>query len=272
MRNKKIITLLLAATVALTSVAPSIQVKAEEVPGLPGVNYEDEVPGLPGVTYEDLEKQVEEAQKAAERDMAEDVKNSSASTNYGSIKDYFSEYFGKDVIQVDGRMTITYNGEKNTGEKGFIATWNCDGMLLEKVPCKNGTKVTVTLSDSKNKKKFVGKVKKSVVDISWTPRVVARNIWYKTNNRGLGGKHIKKKNFKNQKAFDKWGKKNELACSSVGYIGFKEITINIHGYGIYKVYGTAAHERQLKNPKEVKDYSNIYEWGYETTEYTLRYK
>ena len=37
MRNKKIITLLLAATVAITSVAPSIQVKAEEVPGLPGV-------------------------------------------------------------------------------------------------------------------------------------------------------------------------------------------------------------------------------------------
>ena len=250
-------TLLLAAIVAITSVAPSIQVKAEEVPG------------LPGLTYEDLEAMSEESQKASERDMAEDVKNSSATTNYGSIKDYFSEYYGEDVIKV---FDLDYNGERNTNKKGIVATWNCDGMLLEKVPCKNGTKVTVTLSDSKNKKKFVGKVKKSVVDISWTPRVVARNIWYKTNNRGLGGKHIKKKNFKNQKAFDKWGKKNELACSSVGYIGFKEITINIHGYGIYKVYGTAAHERQLKNPKEVKDYSNIYEWGYETTEYTLRYK
>ena len=257
MRNKKIMTLLLAAIVAITSVAPSIQVKAEEVPG------------LPGLTYEDLEAMSEESQKASERDMAEDVKNSSATTNYGSIKDYFSEYYGEDVIKV---FDLDYNGERNTNKKGIVATWNCDGMLLEKVPCKNGTKVTVTLSDSKNKKKFVGKVKKSVVDISWTPRVVARNIWYKTNNRGLGGKHIKKKNFKNQKAFDKWGKKNELACSSVGYIGFKEITINIHGYGIYKVYGTAAHERQLKNPKEVKDYSNIYEWGYETTEYTLRYK
>lgn len=154
MRNKKIITLLLAATVAITSVAPSIQVKAEEVPGLPGVNYEDEVPRLPGVTYKDLEKQVEEAQKAAEKDMAEDVKNSSASTNYGSIKDYFSEYFGKDVIQVGERMTITYNGERNTGEKGFGIRWNCDSIMLGKVPCKNGTKVTVTLSDSKNKKKF----------------------------------------------------------------------------------------------------------------------
>ena len=260
MRNKKIITLLLAATVAITSVAPSIQVKAEEVPG------------LPGVTYEDLEAMSEESQKASERDMAEDVKNSSASTNSGSIKDYFSEYFGKDVIQVGGRMAITYNGERNTGEKGFGIGWNCDGIMIGKVPCKNGTKVTVTLSDSKNKKKYTGKLKNGCVDISWTPRVIARNIWYKTNNRGLGGKHIKEKIFKNQKAFDKWGKNNELACSSVGYIGFKEITVKIQGYGTYKVYGTAAHERTLKTPKEVKDYSNIYDWGYEVTEYSVRYK
>ena len=257
MRNKKIITLLLAATVAITSVAPSIQVKAEEVPG------------LPGVTYEDLEAMSEESQKASERDMAEDVKNSSASTNSGSIKDYFSEYYGEEVIKV---FDLDSNGERNTNKKGIVAIWNCDGILLEKVPCKNGTKVTVTLSDSKNKKKFVGKVKKGVLDISWTPRVIARDIWYKCNNRGLGGKHIKKKMFKNKKAFDKWGKKNKLGSVSLGYLGFKEITINIQGYGIYKVYGTAAYERQLKNPKEVKDYSNIYEWGYETTEYTLRYK
>lgn len=118
MRNKKIITLLLAATVAITGVAPSIQVKAEEVPG------------LPGVTYEDLEAMSEESQKASERDMAEDVKNSSASTNYGSIQ----------------------------------------------------------------------------------------------------------------------------------------------GYGTYKVYGTVVYERTLKTPKEVKDYSNIYEWGYEVTEYNVRYR
>ncbi len=255
MRNKKIITLLLAATVAITSVAPSIQVKAEEVPG------------LPGVTYKDLEKQVEEEQKAAEKDMAEDVKNSSASTNYGSIKDYFSEYFGKDVIQVGGRMTITYNGERNTGEKGFGIRWNCDGIMLGKIPCKNGTKVTVTLSNSKNKKKYTGRLKKGYADISWTPRAIARDCY-----AGKKNKKIADKVFKNRKAMEKWVDKKHVGCYSQGYIGFKEITVKIHGYGTYKVYGTAAHERILKTPKEVKDCSNIYDWGYEVTEYSVRYK
>ena len=237
MRNKKIITLLLAATVAITSVAPSIQVKAMEAPTMTPVEVTtgsavSNVTPAPAPTEEASTHSY--LRKKNTTNKPGKSKNTTTKSTDNSAMAIYESHFGKNVIGVedigvngnqgDAYKTISKDIKPNCinlSEYGMTIFFDVKGNV------KNGTKVTVKLSDNKGKTKYTGKVKKGVCSMRFNPRVV---VYYGNNKRRV---------CKNRKAMEKFLDKKHIGCYTQKNLGYDNIKITIKGYGTYYYHGTA---------------------------------
>lgn len=274
MRNKKIITLLLAATVAITSVAPSIQVKAEEaevattnVASGSAVTVEQTAtpvetaaPNRTGkiwykynnVKYcydKELEKFVLECEKCGKTITAwpqnrykiqQHIKNCKGKKTSTGVR--LSDY-GEDVIGHSDYPETEPSFKKWSELKcsRLMITEDYCGLVNLPKSVKVGTKVTFQL---KGQKKYVTKLK-------WDKKYKVNyvNFDYKKSNAGISlynpyfGKKYKGKhnwykktfNFKTYKKYHKVAKKYDLQCGEGTFMGKEELTITIKGYGTYVV-------------------------------------
>ena len=271
MRNKKIMTLLLAATVAITSVAPSIQVKAMEAPTMTPVEVTtgsavSNVTPAPAPT-EKVSTNGYLRKKNTTNKPSKSKKTTTKSTDNSAMAIY-ERHFGKNVIGVNDIDVNGNNGESwktiSKDIKPNCITLDEYGISI-RLHVKNGTKVIVKLSDNKGKTRYTGKVKKGFCDIKLKQRTVA--YIYK----GCTDKVIKRKVFKNRKEEDKWvtnyKRKHSVDYSSCS-LGYDNIKITVKGYGTYYFHGTAKQlalsdrgtkDRELFDNCDIENYPKEFE-------------